>query len=167
MFQDEARFGRINETRRCWVQGARPTVPCQIVREYTYAYAAVCPFDGTLDSLILPWVTGKVMSVFLDEISKRHADKFILMFTDQAGWHKSKELDIPKNIRLAWLPAYSPELNPTEHIWDELREKHFYNIAFDSLNTVEDVLEIGLRELENNKPLIKSSTCFSWLLNIV
>ena len=62
MFQDEARFGRINETRRCWVQGARPTVPCQIVREYTYAYAAVCPFDGTLDSLSLQRAS-KVRSV--------------------------------------------------------------------------------------------------------
>ena len=112
-------------------------------------------------------IVDEVSSVFLDEASKRHADKFILMFTDQAGWHKSKELDIPKNIRLVSLPAYSPELNPTEHVWDELREKHFYNIAFDSLNAVEDVLEIGLRELVDNKPLIKSSACFSWLLNIV
>ena len=53
------------------------------------------------------------MSVFLNEVSKKHADKLILMFTGQAGWHKSKELNIPKNIRLSSLPTYSPELNPT------------------------------------------------------
>ena len=71
------------------------------------------------------------------------------------------------NIKLVSLPAYSPELNPTEHVWDELCEKYFHNIAFDSLNAVEDVLEIGLRELENDKLLIKSTTGFSWILNII
>ena len=70
------------------------------------------------------------------------------------------------NIKLVSLPAYSPELNPTEHVWDELREKYFHNIAFDSLNAVEDVLEIGLRELEDDKLLIKSTTGFNWILNI-
>jgi hypothetical protein len=38
MFQDEARFGRINDPRRCWApKGFRPEVGLQIVREYTYA----------------------------------------------------------------------------------------------------------------------------------
>jgi len=55
MFQDKARFGRINSPNSCWVKGKRPTVYSQIAREYTYAYASVCPFDGTMDSLILPW----------------------------------------------------------------------------------------------------------------
>ena len=67
MFQDEARFGRINAPNSCWVKGERPTVYSQIVREYTYAYAAVCPFDGTLDSLILPWAFSVAMSVFLQK----------------------------------------------------------------------------------------------------
>jgi transposase len=38
------------------------------------------------------------------------------MLTDSAGWHKSKELTLPKNIQLQLLPPYSPELNPTEHL---------------------------------------------------
>jgi len=55
MLQDEGRFGRISMLRRCWApRGVRPCVPSQIVREYTYAYAAVSPHDGTMESLILP-----------------------------------------------------------------------------------------------------------------
>ena len=55
MFQDEGRFGRINEPRRCWAPiGIRPDVHVQFVREYTYAYVAVSPHDGVMDSLILP-----------------------------------------------------------------------------------------------------------------
>jgi transposase len=167
MFQDEARFGRINAPHRCWVKGERPDVYCQIVREYTYVYASCCPFDGTLVSLILPWAFSIAMNIFLAEVAKRHSDKYILMFLDQAGWHKAKDLKIPQNIRLVSLPAYSPELNPTEHVWDELREKYFHNLTFDSIASVEDRLEMGLRELENEKEIIKSATGFDWIVSIV
>ena len=54
------------------------------------------------------------------------------MVLDGAGWHKSKAMTIPDNIRLLSLPPYSPELNPVEHLWDELREKHFHNRTFDT-----------------------------------
>ena len=164
MFQDEARFGRINSPNKCWVKGERPTVYSQIVREYTYAYASVCPLNGTMDSLILPWVFSDAMNIFLAEVAKRHSEKYILMFLDQAGWHKAKKLEIPQNIRLVSIPAYSPELNPTEHVWDELREKYFHNLTFDSIGALEDKLEEGLRDLENNNTLVQSTTGFNWII---
>jgi len=166
MFQDEARFGRINSPHKCWVQGKRPVVYCQIEREYTYAYVAACPIDGTMDSLVLPVVSSAAMSMFLEEVSVRHIDKTIIMFMDQAGWHKAKDLNIPKNIRLVSLPAYSPELNPVEHIWDELREKWFHNFTFDSISGVEDRLVEGLRDLEENLALVQSLTGFQWILSV-
>jgi len=166
-FQDEARFGRINAPHQCWVKGERPVVYCQIVREYTYAYASCFPFDGTLDSLIIPGVFTEAMNVFLSEVAKRHSDKYILMFLDNAGWHTARSLKTPLNIRLVPLPSYSPELNPTEHIWDELREKFFHNLTFDSIGAVEDQLECGLFELENDKSLIQSATGFDWIVTTV
>ena len=165
MFQDEARFGRINSPHKCWVKGKRPVVYCQIVREYTYAYAAVCPFNGTMVSLILPVVSSVAMSIFLDEVAKRHPEKTILMFMDQAGWHTAKDLKIPQNIILVSLPAYSPELNPTEHVWDELREKWFLNITFDSISAVEDRLVDGLSDLENDALTVRSLTRFDWIIS--
>jgi transposase len=167
MFQDEARFGRINSPHKCWVKGERPVVYCQIVREYTYAYAAVCPFDGTMDSLVLPYVSSNAMSVFLEEVGNRHINNTIIMFMDQAGWHTAKDLKTPKNIRLLSLPSYSPELNPSEHLWDELREKWFHNITFDSIDAVEDRLVDGLLDLENNKHLVQSITGFDWIISAI
>lgn len=166
-FQDEARFGRINSPHKCWVKGDRPTVYCQIVREYTYAYASCFPFDGTLDSLILPWAFTTAMNVFLEEVSQRHNDKWILMFLDKAGWHTAKKLKIPHNIRLVSLPPYSPELNPTEHVWDELREKYFHNLTFNSIGAVENRLVEGLCGLENDKATIQSTTGFDWIVSTV
>lgn len=65
------------------------------------------------------------MSIFLEQISKAHVDEFIVMVTDGASSHKSKDLVIPKNIMLILLPPYSPELNPAEQIWNLLRRNYF------------------------------------------
>jgi transposase len=156
MFQDEARFGRINDPGRCWApKGVRPEVGMQIVREYTYAFGAVSPQDGTLDSLVLPVVTAEAMSIFLEEVARRHPEEFILMFLDGAGWHRANDLAVPENMRLEALPPYSPQLNPVEHIWDEIREKWFTNEVFNSLDAVEDRLVEALVALgsENNLPI--------------
>jgi len=130
MFMDEARFGRISETRKCWCpKPLRPICYSMITREYTYAYAAVSIIDGKMDSLILPYTNGDCMQIFLDEISNRYPNNRVIMTLDGAGWHRNESLIIPDNIRFLSLPPYSPELNPVEHIWDDLREKAFHNIT--------------------------------------
>jgi len=68
------------------------------------------------------------------------------MLADQAGWHVSQDLKVPENMRLIKLPPRSPELNPAEHIWEELREKNFANRAFRDLDEVEDHLCQGLND---------------------
>lgn len=167
MFQDEARFGRINSARRCWAaRGVRPDVPTQIVREYTYAYAAVSPHDGVMDSLVLPTVNEECMCLFLKEVSGRHPDEFVLMVMDGAGWHKAKGLRVPENMALHFLPPYSPELNPTEHIWEHIRESDFKNEVFNNMRGVEDRLVRSLRVLEQNPSRVRSMTAFSWIADI-
>lgn len=90
------------------------------------------------------------MQIFLNEISKRYPDERIVTVFDGAGWHKSKRLKIPENIRLLSLPAYPPELNPVENIWDELREKYFHNRIFENLSEITERLlfaEKGILQL--------------------
>jgi transposase len=167
MFEDEARFGRISDTRRCWAPaGVRPEVSTQVVREYEYAFAAVSPHDGTLDTLVLPSVHAEAMSVFLAEVSQRHANEFILMVLDGAGWHRAKRLQVPANMRLIPLPPWSPQLNPVEHLWDEVREKWFANRVFASMSAVEEQLITALKALEQNLPRVASLTGFEWITTI-
>ncbi len=141
-------------------------MPSQIVREYTYAYVAVSPHDGTLDSLILPQVSEQAMSIFLQEVSCRHADEFILMVMDGTGWHKAKTLRVPDNMALIYLPPYSPQLNPVEHIWESIRENWFRNEAFNSIDAVENQLEKALVALEGDPAAVKSLTGFSWIISM-
>lgn len=161
MAQDEACFGRISIPKRSWApKHIRPLVPRQIVREYTYVYAAVAPKTGEMTSLILPSTNTAMMNIFLSHVSNTFSDYFIVMQTDQAGWHNSKDLVIPRNIRLISQPAYSPELNPVEHLWEELRENDLPNRAFSSLDAVINALCNGLQRLEDNPKVIRSMTYF-------
>lgn len=164
MFQDEARFGRINSPRACWApKPVRPVVRKQTVREYTHVFGAVSPRDGVHDSLILPNADTRAMSCFLGEVGRRHPEEHILMFMDRAGWHTSKALRVPENMELGFLPPYSPELNPEEQVWDELREKFFGNRLFGSMEAVEDAAVIGLLHLEASPLALSRLTMRSWM----
>jgi hypothetical protein len=163
--QDEGRFGRISDVRRAWSPlGTRPKAPRQIIRTYLYVFAAVCPALGKMTSLILPGANTEMMNIFLRQVSEDFSDYFILMLTDQAGWHTSQKLEVPENIRLIKLPPRSPELNPAEHIWEELREKNFANKALRNLDEVEDKLCQGIIDLANNPEKLCSMTNFPYLI---
>jgi len=164
MAQDEGRFGRITDIRSCWApKGIRPKVPKQVVRTFVYVYAAVCMALGKITSLILPYANTAMMNLFLEEVSRDFKEYFVLMPVDGAGWPRSHGLTIPENIRLIQQPSHSPELNPVEHLWEELREKHLPNKAYKSLDGVEEALCKGLRELYGDPHRVRSMTNFPYL----
>jgi hypothetical protein len=167
LFEDEARFGRMSNPRHCWAPaGCRPQVPTHRVREFTHVFGSVCPLDGELITLILPHADTPAMSLYLAEVSRRHPDEHILMFVDRAGWHRAAGLIVPENITLDWLPPYSPQCNPEELVWRELRREPFGNHGFDSMHRVESALAKRLRQLEADPARIQSLTGFPWIVNI-
>ncbi|MDB5743647.1 MAG: transposase family protein [Polaromonas sp.] len=85
------------------------------------------------------------MQLFIDVVASRYPDENLIMVVDAASWYKAGSLSLPDNLRLHFLPPYSPELKAQEPIWDELREKHFRNRVFDNLDTLEDQLVQALR----------------------
>ena len=167
MFQDEGRFGLLGSPRRCWAPASvRPVVGARLTRQYLYAFAAVSPHDGVLDSLVLPWVNAQAMSLFLAEVASRHPHEFILMIMDQAGWHRAGSLVVPDTMRLVFLPPYSPELNPAEHLWKAIRENCFANAVFKSLDAVEQTLVQSLQALEADPRRTQSLAGFEWITSI-
>jgi len=165
MFQDEGRFGRITNPHSAWCQkGVRPQMGCQLVREYTYAYAALSPLDGDMDSFILPNMYADTLSVFLKEVACRHNDEYIVIVLDRAPCHRSGELTVPDNMQLIKQPPYSPELNPVEHVWDEMKEKWFSNRTFESMDAVEEQMIKALNALENDHERIKTMSQFPWIM---
>ena len=167
MFQDEARFGRMVRIRRCWAPGtSRPKVDNGYVRQFVYVYGAVSPFEGELDWKISTTMKTEQMNEFLTQVSQAHPDEFIVMVVDGASSHRSKDLQVPENIRLHRLPGYSPELNPQEHVWDELREKEFPNRVFASMDGVLGHLKEGLPRLAANTQALPGLTAWPWIVSL-
>src|SRR5215212_9385102 len=128
---------------------------------YLYSlYSAVAPATGEMTSLLLPRANTAMMNLFLDHVAQEFPDYFIVMQMDRAGWHDTDDLVIPENIRLLLQPAYSPELNPVEHLWDYLRETYFHNWAAPTLKRVIEVLIEGLEKLAADVERIQSMTNF-------
>lgn len=73
---------------------------------------------------------------------------------------------MPENIRLHRLPAYAPELNPQEHLWDELREKEFPNRVFGDMAGVRRQLDEGLARLAADPGRIKSICAWPWIITL-
>jgi len=165
MFQDEAGFGRINKPKYCWCEkGFRPCVPCHHIREYRYAYGAVEPQTGESFFLVLPYCNTDCMNVFLQELSEAYSNDYVLLVADGAAWHKSKALQIPQNIEIFPLPPYTPEMNPIEQIWKELRKRGFKNEIFQTLDKVVDRLCETICSLTND--IVKSVTGRQWILSM-
>jgi transposase len=165
-FQDEARFGRIDNIASCWVpRGNRAKVGSQIIREYTYVYGAFCPETGESFCLILPYANTEAMMLYLNEFSEKFKDYRVIMAMDGASWHRSKNIEMGDNIVPLFQPPHSPELNPAECIWHHIREKHrFKNATFTSMAMVEERLCKALVDLQNDVKTIKSITGFDWIL---
>lgn len=165
MFEDEAGFGRINKPKYCWcAKGVRPTTPCHHIREYRYAYGAVEPQTGESFFLVLPYCNTICMNVYLRELSKKYPDDFILLVADGAAWHKSKGLELQSNIEILPLPPYTPEMNPIEPIWKELRKRGFRNEIFVTLEKVVERLCETICSLTNDT--VKSITGRQWILSL-
>jgi transposase len=145
--------------------GLRPEVAAQLIREYIYLYGAVSPEDGTCVYLIMPTSNTACFQAFLDVVARRFARQDILLVLDGAPDHRCSDLAVPGNVTLLYLPPYSPELNPKENLWDELREKIFKNYA---LKSMEDAVRAKLKRVIlyiERTGLVRSMTSFPYIIN--
>ena len=101
---------------------------------------------------------------FPSRIAKDSPDDFILLAVDGAAWHTTKKLIIPDNIELFFLPPATPEMNPIEQIWKEIRKHGFKNEIFHTLDKVVDRLCDTICSLSNE--IIFSITGRDWILGM-
>jgi transposase len=145
-FQDEARVGQQGTLSRLWARlakgsvrrsrmewqgegpiGSRPAM----VRDNWWANAsidgAICPCRRVGAALVMATANTEAMNEHLKAISAQVAPgAHAVLVCDGAGWHaKSKDIVVPANVTLVTLPAYAPELNPMENVWEFLRDNRF------------------------------------------
>ena len=164
-FQDEARFGQQGCNSRVWAtRGSRPSALRQTEYESLYVFGAVCPASGESNAWIMPAANAQTMQVQLDELSRNlHADHHMLLILDGAGWHKSQALRLPENLTLLHLPPYSPELNPAELLWRELRQRYLSNRVYANLEELGQALGQAWMRLSDDPERLQQLTNFDWI----
>ena len=123
--------------------------------------------DGRQNGLddIASSINTTEMAAFLRHVGSRHSGQFVVMVLDGAPSYRSMQLAIPENMALVRLPPYSPELNTVEHLWDEIREKHFANLVFDMMGGVKIAQAVdAMDEWESSPDAVRSLSAWPWIV---
>ena len=122
--QDESRFGlHLPVHRRLTGYGVKPLQVVEPRYEYYWLYAAVEPTTGDAFWWELPRLDADCFGFFLEKFGQNYAESLNIILLDQAPAHVAQRVQIPDNVVLMWLPAYSPELNPVERLWEDLTRR--------------------------------------------
>ena len=120
--QDESRLGlHLPVRRRLTGYGVKPVQVVEPLYESYWLYAAVEPTTGDAFWWELPRLDADCFALFLDKFAQHYAESLTSVLLDQAPAHVAQRVAVPENVILMWLPAYSPELNPVERLWEDLK----------------------------------------------
>jgi transposase len=86
-----------------------------------------------------------------------------LIIMDGAGWHSSKDLQIPEDVSILLLPPYSPELNPAELIWRMLRQKKLSNRLYPTIDELEAAVDEAWVWISNQNNELSNLCLFPWI----
>ena len=163
--QDESRIGQQGSLTRIWAtKGTRPRKVKQKQFTSTYIYGAACHSTGQSFGLILPYANTVAMNIFLSELSKEiKPGEHIALIVDNAGWHNSRDLSVPRNITLIPLPPYSPELNAMEQVWEWMKNHFLYNQYYSSYEDIVEKVSVAWNQISCDSTFLKSIIHRNWI----
>ena len=153
--QDESRFGlKTLLGRRITLKGVKPTMSVQWQRDNFWLYGAVEPATGEHFFYRFSHLDAACFGSFVELFGAAFPESLNLLHLDQASAHVATTFSWPDNVVPIFQPSHSPELNPIERVWQDLK-KLFKNQNFPSLpalrqrvfQVVNSLTETGLRSL--------------------
>ena len=164
--EDEARIGQKGRTCHRWYErGTRPPGLADKRFASLYLFAACRPGTDQAFALALPEATTASMGVFLAAFARElEPGAHAVLILDRAGWHGSPRLEVPANVTLVPLPAYSPELNPVERVWLYLRERFLSHRVLDGYGAVLDAACRAWNALAAEPGRLASLTAYPYLI---
>jgi transposase len=130
--------------------------------KWLYVTAFVQPTSGETFWYISNGVSKPFFAALLALLAREAGagrERIIVLGLDKAGWHTAPNLIVPDGIRLVYLPRYSPELQPAEHLWPVLDEP-LVNRYFETLADLEQAVTERCRVLNSDQ--LKPGTNFHW-----
>lgn len=162
---DEHRIGLKPILHKVWApRGQRPLAPVQHRYQWCYVVGFVQPSSGRtvfhLASSVNTALFSTELAAFAQAVGAGPTKQIVLVL-DRAGWHTSPAVQVPDHLHLLFLPAYSPELQPAEHLWP-LTNTALANRHFATLDELEEAQAQRCLALQQRRDLVHSTTCFHW-----
>jgi transposase len=163
IFADSMRYGLISNPWRNWGPvGERVAIPKQMEFDWGYLWTEIDVLSGDVNVWFLPEMNGETLSRIVAKIPEKWGNNVALVW-DNAGAHKSAAKRLPDGVSVIPLPAYSPELNPVERFFQELRRR-IANKIFGSLEELEDALSEALEEYFQDKEAVRKLCSYPWIV---
>ena len=161
---DEMRYGLHGFTRRVWgLPGHRPVAPTQQRYEWGHLYGAVGVGLSRTQFLLAEAVDQAHSLQFYRQLAASDPAAVHVLLQDGAGFHlREGDARLPDNVRILTLPPYSPELNPVEGLWDQLKDT-WCNQVFATLAELEAALVTELRRFWSDARRVRRLIAL-WLL---
>ncbi len=150
-------------SRHPTLRGVKPIANVDHTYQSLYLYGAVEPITGESFFLEMPWLNGVCFQVFIDELAKTFPKTLNVLVLDNGRFHQAKSLQLPDNIALIFLPPYSPELNPIERLWQDIKAKLFQH-TLGSIEEMQDKITQILRKY--TKAAIAQITNFKYFTKV-
>ena len=101
-------------------------------------------------------VSQEATAAFYSQLATGDPEAIHIVIADGAGFHlpEGHEL-LPPNVRILTLPAYSPELNPIERLWDIIKDR-ICNRVWADLQSLREAINTVLHEYWANPKLVRS-----------
>lgn len=148
--------------KRITAKGVQPKISSEIKREYYYLFGLIEPLTGQDFMLEFPRLETQTMQIFMDEFAQADPASLQVIILDNASSHTTAKMKVAENLRLIFLPAYAPELNPIERFWRELKDwLSDYQPA--TLPEVRTLVSQGLKSFSENA--LRSITSFDFLIS--
>jgi hypothetical protein len=161
--EDEHRLGLKPIRRRVWAPvGQRPIALGHHRYQWLHVVAFVQPTSGETVWYLCSGLSKPFFEALLASFARKTGagrERHIILVLDNAGWHGPEGLAVPEGISLVFLPPYSPELQPAEHLWP-LVDEPVGNRHFATLADLEAVVAERCRRLD--AATIGPHTDFHW-----
>ena len=144
--------------------GQTPVLRAPLIRDHLSVIGGVTA-DGRLFTHIQDAAfTGETVVAFLRQLLRQIPGKVVVVW-DGASIHRCQEvkdflaIGAARRLQLERLPAYAPELNPAEGVWNLLKRKELKNRCCQDLGELRWEVGLAIRRLQRRRHLIRA--CFA------
>lgn len=169
MFLDEASVKQHPNVQPKWaLQGSKEFVCTYGNHAKIHVFGAISHVLGKAFHIKSKKLNSDVFIVFVERLMALNPDRHLVLVTDNAPWHKSRKVEnflasVNTKVEVLWLPAYSPDFNPIEHLWNFMKSV-VSNFFFPTIDGLKQAITDFFKGLYNKNQKIMSLCSPDYLL---